>query len=304
MTVARAPGKAILLGEHFVVHGTGAILCAIDKYATVTVSPRDKGVYVKSRYGELEFHDTDLKGAPEHHRPFLNIATELGMKVDTIIDSQIPPGVGLGSSSSCCVAGAGAMLNSSRDGVIETALRAERSVFEGASGADTAVCTVGGIIEFRNGEHKVVESDPILLAIASTGRIHSTAKTVEAVRQYRERNPKEFESACKQVKGLVGDARNALDSKDLVSLGAHMWLNQELLKEIKVSDATIDKIVEAASRTSYGAKLTGAGAGGCVIALVDDSNCQRTLEAMRACGAEAFSVKTDMDGLRVGQTLS
>lgn len=299
--IATAPGKAILLGEHFVVYGTGAILCAIQKYTTVSVEMLEVGVQISSRYGSDKFSKgDDPKTVPEHHRPILQIANELGLGVDASIDSEIPPGVGLGSSSAYCVAGAGALLNQSREGVMDMALRAERSVFEGASGADTAVCLAGGVIEFSDQKYEsFTECGDIILAVASTGQEHSTSKTVDAVRRNKERDIGRFESTCEQVKGLVGDARSALNSKDLVSLGAHMSQNQKCLSSIGVSDAIIDKIVASAIKTSYGAKLTGAGAGGCVIALVDDSNKSRTLDAMKATGSDAFLVRIDNDGLRI-----
>lgn len=299
--VATAPGKAILLGEHFVVYGTGAILCAIQMYTTVSVTPLDAKVRISSRYGSDEFQlGTNLDQVPPHHRPVMHIADELGLTTDVNIDSEIPPGIGLGSSSACCVAAAGAMLGCKRDGVMDAALRAERRVFGGASGADTAVCLAGGIIEFgKSGSEQLGGGDEITLAVASTGGEHSTPMAVEAVRRTRERDAGGFEAACEQVRGLIGDARSALDSGDLVSLGAHMSQNQKLLAGIGVSDVAADKIVAASARTSYGAKITGAGAGGCVIALVDDSNESKTLDAMRAAGGEAFAVRVDHDGLRV-----
>lgn len=300
ITKATAPAKAILLGEHFVVYGTGAILCAVQKYTSVSVEARSTGVRVSSRYGCDEFASgDDPKNASRHHRPILQIANDLGRGADVTIDSEIPPGVGLGSSSACCVAGAGAMLNQNGQDVEDLALRAEKSVFDGVSGADTAACLRGGLIEFGARGARSFEHAGVSLVVALTGREHSTAETVAAVRQNKERDEDAFGAVCEQVGGLIGDARSALDASDLVSLGAHMSQNQKFLTDIGVSDPTIDRIVAAAQRTSYGAKLTGAGAGGCVIALVDDSNAAKTLGSVEDAGATAFRVETDCDGLRI-----
>lgn len=300
---ASAPGKVILLGEHFVVYGTNAILCAIQKRASVSVESHKDGVCVSSIYGTDVFSSSDdPKSASPHHRPILQIANEAHRTVSVSIESDIPPGVGLGSSSAYCVAAAGAILNQNDSGIIDVALRAERSVFASASGADTAVCHRGGIIEFTGKGHESFDGrTDIVLAVASTGRKHSTVKAVDAVRRNKEQNPEHFESVREQVVGLIGDARAALHSGDLVSLGVHMSENHKCLRDIGVSDAAVDKIVAAAAKTSYGAKLTGAGVGGCVIALVDDSNSAQTLDAMRSAGGDVFEVRVDSEGLRVSQ---
>lgn len=299
---ATAPGKAILLGEHFVMYGTDAILCAIQMRAGVSVSKRVSGVRVASTYGADEFADTDpIESAPPHHRPILYIAQEQKVSVDARIESAIPPGVGLGSSSACCVAAAGAILGDSGAGAVDAALRAERSVFAGASGADTAVCAVGGIIRFSRGTRKTLEAGcGIMLAVARTGREHSTAETAATVKRRREHDARLFESLCEQVGGLVHDAQSALRAGDLVSLGAHMSQNHKCLRSVGVSDLTMDRIVGAAAKTSYGAKLTGAGGGGCAIALVDKTNVSKTLDAMNEVGGDAFAITVDYDGLVVG----
>lgn len=303
MRAASAPGKAILLGEHFVVHGTGAILCAIGRRVRVTCSPRAGGaVRVRSAYGDAEAAASEaIASVAAHHRPVVQVAREAGGGLDVSVESDIPAGVGLGSSSACCVAAAGAMLGGAAPGApgaIAAALRAERTVFAAASGADTAACAAGGVIAFSRGSHEACEAPAqASLVVASTGRAHTTADVVAAVRRRAENDAAAFGALRERVAGLVGDARAALRSGDLVSLGRHMAENQECLARIGVSDAGLDRLVSAASAPSYGAKLTGAGRGGCVIALVDGSNSARTLEAVRGAGAEAFESEMGARGL-------
>jgi len=300
LRAASAPGKAILLGEHFVVHGTGALLCAIGRRVRVACSERAGGaVRVRSAYGDgVAAAPEAIASVPAHHRPIVQVAREAGGGLDVAVESDIPAGVGLGSSSACCVAAAGAILGVAAPGALAAALRAERTVFAGASGADTAACAAGGIIAFSGGSHEACEAPArASLVIASTGRAHTTADVVEAVRRRAGSDAARFGALCERVAGLVEDARAALRSGDLVSLGRHMAENQECLARIGVSDAGLDRLVRAASAPSYGAKLTGAGRGGCVIALVDASNAARTLGAVRAAGAEAFESEMGARGL-------
>lgn len=303
MRAASAPGKAILLGEHFVVHGTGALLCAIGRRARVTCSGGTAGaVRVRSAYGDEEVPAASaISSVTAHHRPVVQVAREAGGGLDVSVESDIPAGVGLGSSSACCVAAAGAILGGAAAGApaaIAAALRAERTVFAAASGADTAACAAGGVIAFSGGSHEACEAPPrASLVVASTGRAHTTADVVASVRRRAESDAARFGSLCERVAGLVDDARAALRSGDLVALGRHMAENQECLAGIGVSDAGLDRLVRAASATSYGAKLTGAGRGGCVIALVDASNAARTLKAVRGAGAEAFESEMGARGL-------
>lgn len=283
------------------MHGTGALLCAIGRRARVTCSAGAAGaVRVRSAYGDEEVPASrGLSSVSAHHRPVVQVAREAGGGLDVSVESDIPAGVGLGSSSACCVAAAGAILGADgAPGAIAAALRAERTVFAAASGADTAACAAGGVIAFSGGSHEACEAPArASLVVASTGRAHTTADVVAAVRRRAEADAARFGALCDRVAGLVDDARAALRSGDLVALGRHMAENQECLERIGVSDAGLDRLVRAASATSYGAKLTGAGRGGCVIALVDASNAARTLEAARGAGAGAFESEMGARGL-------
>jgi len=113
-SIASAPGKIILFGEHFVVHGTEAILAAIDKRVTVTSTfTENKTIKVNSELGTLDVPiSSSYKEAKSEFRPFVYLANKMinsnqnanGLEIE--IDSDIPVGVGLGSSSACCVAAA------------------------------------------------------------------------------------------------------------------------------------------------------------------------------------------------------
>jgi mevalonate kinase len=168
---ASAPGKVILFGEHFVVHGVKAILCAIDKRITVTAETIEENkILIKSNIAELKLEtNKEISEVNSPLKPFYYLANKLiknqntGIQIN--VESDIPLGVGLGSSSACCVAGAAAISRlfkrTSNEEVLELAIEAEKTIYENTSGADCTVCTYGGIMEYdkKNG-FKKIESEP------------------------------------------------------------------------------------------------------------------------------------------------
>ena len=163
---ATAPGKIILFGEHFVVHGTRAVVGAINKRVTITSEKNDTaGISISSSLGKATIPITEeVDTVEKKFRPFFFIAKEVindynfknGITID--IQSDIPIGAGLGSSSACCVAAAASVSNlfsrTDVSQVLDLAIDAERTIFPKTSGADCTVAALGGIIEYQK------ESDP------------------------------------------------------------------------------------------------------------------------------------------------
>ena len=157
-SVASAPAKIILFGEHFVVHGTKAILAAIDKRVTVTSSfTDDKTIKINSKLGMYETSTlSSYEEAKSEFRPFIYLANKIlesnqnvgGLEIT--INSDIPVGVGLGSSSACCVAAtasiSGLFHKLSHEEIINLAIDAEKTIFADTSGADSTVCTYLSLI--------------------------------------------------------------------------------------------------------------------------------------------------------------
>ncbi|MGY8729668.1 MAG: mevalonate kinase family protein [Nitrosopumilus sp.] len=155
---ASAPGKVILFGEHFVVYGVKAILCSINKRVTVTAEKTsERKIIINSEIGNLILEPNKLISEINSPlKPFYYLANKAiknqNTGIEIKINSEIPLGAGLGSSSACCVAGAAAIFklfeNVSKEKILELAIEAERTIFENTSGADCTVCTYGGIIQF------------------------------------------------------------------------------------------------------------------------------------------------------------
>jgi len=312
-SVASAPGKIILFGEHFVVYGIKAILCSIDKRITATSQFLDeKIVRVSSSLGESEIEYgalNNLENIPQKFmRPFFYIAKKAieenpTMKgIEVILESEIPAGVGLGSSSAACVA-ATASVNGlfnklSKDEIVKRAIQAERTIFEQNSGADSSVSTFGGLMSYdlKNGFQNILSRNDLSFIISNSAQIHDTQDVVRQVRNFKEKNEDIFKILCEQEIEIVNNATTALKENDLNKLGSLMLKNQELLKQIGISTEKIELLVKKAKQTSYGAKITGAGGGGCIISLVDDSNRKETLDNLGKI-SDSFLAKIDYNGL-------
>jgi len=311
-SIASAPGKVILFGEHFVVYGIKAILCSIDKRITVTSQIIDeKKIKIKSDIGNVEIK-TDSLSTPNDSmtvmKPFLYIAKKALEKsgrnvgIEIKIDSEIPAGIGLGSSSACCVAVTASVMGLfeklPKEEVLKIAIEAERTIFENTSGADCSVCTFGGLMEYdmKNGFKKINSKANFGLVIANSKQAHFTSEVVENVRRFRENNEDLFASFCDQESTIIQNALMSLEKNDLASLGLLMSKNQDLLERINISTEKLALLVREAKKTSFGAKITGAGGGGCIIALVDKSNLEKTISNLKG-HSECFSAKIDFNGL-------
>jgi mevalonate kinase len=312
-SVASAPGKVILFGEHFVVYGIKAILCSIDKRITATSQFLDeKVIRVSSSLGEAKMDLSSLNNLekiPQNFmKPFFYIvketidenASERGIEI--IIESEIPAGIGLGSSSAACVAVTasvnGLFNRLSKKDVVKKAIQAERTIFEQNSGADASVSTFGGLVSYdlKNDFQHIPSRNNLDFIISNSAQIHNTQDIVKQVREFKERKKEIFMKLCKQEIEIVKKAMTSLKDNNLNELGSLMLKNQELLKQIGISTEKIDLLVREAKKTAYGAKITGAGGGGCIISLVDNSNMRETLDNLRKI-SDCFLAKIDYNGL-------
>ena len=315
-SIASAPAKIILFGEHFVVHGTKAILAAIDKRVTVTTTfTEDNTVKINSELGTLSVPISSLykyKEVKNEFRPFVYLArkwkTSLGLGFDDgcipsgleiTVDSDIPIGVGLGSSSACCVAAAtsisGLFNELSSEEILKTSIEAEKTIFPDTSGADCTVCTYGGMIEYPSVE-KIDNTFDLNLLIANSMIPHNTKNSVEKVNKFKENDEDRFSQLCDLENGLIDEVIVAMKNNDATALGLKMSENQKYLEEIQVSNDTLRDMINSLNEISLGSKITGAGDGGCIIALVKDENVNK-VPALLGKDKECFSAKIDTKGV-------
>ena len=308
---ASAPGKIILFGEHFVVYGVKAILCAINKRISVTAEKiSENKILIESSVGNLvSVPNRPINEIDFELRPFYYLADMMIQKfneksgIKITIDSDIPLGVGLGSSSACCVAGAaaisGVFTKNSKEEILQMAIEAEKTIFPNTSGADCTVCIYGGLIQYdkQNGHSKIQSEPNFHLVIVNSKIEHSTKEVVSNVKEFKEKNEEEFSSICNEETNLIEDVLICLKNNDLKGIGKDMIKNQEYLETIGVSNEKLRNMIELATKFSFGAKLTGAGGGGCIFALTDKNNMEKTIQHLRENNYECFSTRIDFKGL-------
>jgi len=317
---ASAPAKVILLGEHFVVHGEPAIVLAIDRRATVTVEVRsDQKIFIKSEdIGISGFFMNDQfspqRGGEEAKRklePIYAVAREIIQKchlkngVNIKIESSIPIAAGLGSSAAVSVASAAALLslfdsNKSKDDIFKIAFNAEKIIHGTPSGVDPAISTYGGILRYRKSEpiRRLNIDVDLPLIIGDTKKERSTGNLVAKVNSLRRRYPLIIGKIIKAGGEIVKRSVKALREGDLKTLGELMNINHELLCALEVSCEELENLVHAARNAgALGAKLTGAGGGGCMIALVSPEKTEDVADAIREAGGEVLITRKTDDGV-------
>jgi len=316
----RAPGKAILFGEHFVVAGNAAIAMAVNLVNYVTASIRDD-LKVRINSAELGgagvFDDTGFSPEnPAVDRRLLEpvrLATEAGLKaidskvgLNVDVTTNVPISVGLGSSASVAVATIGAiscLLDRplGRERIRELASESERLLHGNPSGIDQTIVTNGGVIRFQRekGFMSLPTRDGFSILIGNTRVRRSTGAVVSRVLTFRDHNPARFSELADHVATIVDQAELALARGDLSDLGYLMNENQRLLVEVGASSVELDKLITVARDSgAFGAKLTGAGGGGCMIAVADERSRDRVTDALREHGAEVYDVSVDTIGLK------
>jgi mevalonate kinase len=302
---ASAPGKLILFGEHAVVFGEPALSTAINLRTEVFARPH--GVWL-----------VDGASLDEPRYRYVKAAVTRAAKGDPLwieVRSMIPVGSGLGSSAAVTVAALGAL--HAMEGTIDLAAVAreafeiEHEVQGRASPIDTTTSAAGGGVLVRKGAgpdllwtlrrdtrewslHRCV-LPPVTLVIGDTGIAAPTGPLVAGVKERVDGSARDAER-IREIGRITLDGLRALQKHDLELAGRLMNRNHELLNALGVGHPMIEKLVAAARPSSYGAKLTGAGGGGSIVALTDKP--EKTADAIRAAGGKAFSVTSEPTGLR------
>ncbi|MEM3617934.1 MAG: mevalonate kinase [Candidatus Bathyarchaeia archaeon] len=324
--IASAPAKIILFGEHFVVYGEPAIVLAIDKRAYARAELRkDKRLFLRSlnlnvagffENGNFKIEEGNPKEARMKLEPLkcavekvLEISGErVGLNIE--VNSTVPVAAGLGSSAAVAAAvtaAVGALLNvkMSREDIFRIAYKAEKIMHGTPSGVDPAISTFGGTLLFQidTGFKPLDVRADIPLVIGNTGVERSTRSQVTKVRSLKDRYPQIVEPMMRSAREIVLRAIEALKEGDLETLGELMNINHALLYGLGVSDESLEWLINAARKAgALGAKLTGAGGGGCMIALASKDRVENVLEAVQRAGGSAFIARKTDEGVRIEPT--
>lgn len=308
MTVS-APGKIIIIGEHFVVYGSYAIAAAISKRAWVTVtetSGKESIIISNDVKSKLSEHHGRFSAVKEVIRALFEKygQPENGIRMD--IQSDIPLGSGLGSSAAISVATAGAVSrfighDLPHEEIAKFAARGEKSVHGNPSGIDTAASLYGGMILFskKTGPQPIPLNRVIQLLVVYSGVRRNTSRLISKVGETKSKYPSTFEHLANASSFASLQLVDALSNGDLPYMGALMNFSQTTLSWIGVSTDNLDALVENVLHSDfcYGAKLTGAGGGGSIIALPVPGKAETLQQKILKRYKVAFLVSIPQQGL-------
>jgi len=322
VVTASAPAKVILFGEHFVVYGEPAVVLAIDKRAYASAQLRkDERIYIKSTNmgasgtfkGErFQVEKGGLK-ARLKLEPVKNAVQQVLERaqrkagVNVRVKSNIPVSAGLGSSAAVATSTVVAVSNLlglelSHDHIFRMAYESERLVHGTPSGIDPAISTYGGVLQFQRGKDFTplsVQTD-IPLVIGNTKVERSTGELVAMVRRIKGHYPSIIDPIIRTGGKIALDAVEALKRDDLQTVGELMNINHALLCAVGVSHEVLERLVYAARKgNALGAKLTGGGGGGCMIALAREDKMKQVMNSIERVGGTAFEARKTDEGAKI-----
>lgn len=300
-SVGTAPGKVILFGEHSVVYGWPAIALPLqDRQATATVEaaqPTEGITLVAADLGRCY----PLGEAPSDDPLALIVrcalealAVRFDPDLTVTIRSTIPIASGLGSGAAVSAAIVRALAvhfgrELTRQQVSELVYRTEVLHHGTPSGIDNTVVAFGQPVYFVKGQPPecLRVGQPLHLLVGDTGIPSPTKVAVADVRRGWKANRRRYERLFQAIGQTAHEARGAIESGDVDALGPLMDRNQAVLREMEVSSPELERLILAAKEAgALGAKLSGAGRGGNMIALVTQALAERVAAALRRAGAK------------------
>jgi hydroxymethylglutaryl-CoA reductase len=294
-------GKVILLGEHAVVYGSHAVAAPIPLAIEAKVEDAQDGVYlIIPRWGVEDRLEKGVTHKYSIYNSLDMILERLGLRdrdMKIMIFPHIPRAMGLGGSAALAVAIIRALSEHFKLGLTDAevnklAYESEKIVHGTPSGIDNTVATFGKFILYRKGDPPLLKeisiSQPLPIVIGLSGVEGLTLKMVSMVRESWKKNPQLYEKIFKQIDELALEAVEAIQAYDLEKLGYLMNINQGLLNALQVSCWELEEMAEIARKHgALGAKLTGGGGGGAIIALCPDQP-EQVIDALKKAGYQAF----------------
>lgn len=307
MTTATAPGKIILAGEHAVVYGRPAIAAPVWErlaQATITSGPVGAGCTITApdirRRFRLASAATNEPLAVVTRLTLTHLQSAPNPDWQIEVRSQLPIASGLGSGAALSTALVRAIYTHLGHApapaeVSALVYESERFYHGTPSGIDNTVIAYGMPVWFIKGQPPATfqAGQPLTLVIADSGVAAPTKETVGDVRQGWQREPARYERWFDEIGELVHATRQALETGELPGLGQLFDRNQALLAQLGVSSPRLEQLLAAARMAgAYGAKLSGGGRGGNVIALIDPPQATAVTNALLAAGARGVIVTT------------
>lgn len=289
MATGQGFGKVILFGEHFVVYGLPGIASALGNKTVAEVEPAEKTEIVDNR-PETPGYKVGKTEQQKESMDFIWKAMGIDPEKNSVkitLSGDLLATSGTGASAASCAAIARALnaqfnLGFDDEKINQVAYEGEKGYHGTPSGIDNSCATFGGLIWFKKnmeGEPNTIEKmsikQPIEIVEGNTGLTADTKEVIADVKKKMEEDPEEFKQIFSDYENLANEARKVLEAGDVEKVGQLMDRNQELLRKIGVSCDELEQLIKIAKDNSaLGAKLTGTGRGGYMIALTPGKGMQ------------------------------
>ena len=287
-------GKLILFGEHFVVYKVPALVGAVSAYTSCVCESRDEpGIEVLDNRPAVPGYKVEKKAEADEAldmvlRHFKIDPKERGLRFTFGGDLTCASGIGASAAQVVSMARAINIMDSlglSEDDINAAGYEGEKGYHGTPSGIDNTAATFGGVLRFQRTDDQPIFikkklSSPVRIVYASTGITSSTSKVVGDVRAKKEAEPEWFDNLLTRYVALVGKGEAAIDAGDLPALGILLNENHTLCQELTVSCKELDDLVTAARDAgALGAKMSGTGRGGLMLALTPTEESQNSVAA-------------------------
>jgi mevalonate kinase len=318
MIKVSAPGKLMLFGEHAVIHGKPCIVSAVDARMRVFLKKRkDNKIFLnipdlnlknyfisiddldKPTEKEVRFVLTAIKNFFEKYK------VKRGLEIET--KSEFSMEYGLGSSSAVTVATIKALseffeIKMGNKELFDLAYKTILDIQGVGSGFDVATAIYGGTLYFVTGGKLIekIKVKDIPLVIGYSGEKADTPSLVKMVNEKLKESPEKIKKIFDEIEKIVNLARIEIENKNWKEVGKLMNLNQDLLRKLGVSSKKLENLIKAALDSgAYGAKLSGAGGGDCMIAIADLKNRKSVEMAIEKAGGKIIKLKVPGEGVKI-----
>jgi mevalonate kinase len=301
MITASAPGKLMLFGEHAAVYGYPCIVTAVGERMTVAIEKTEDGIIIDApQVKNTVFVENaiDAVSSTFHIR-------HTGLHITT--SCMFSCKYGFGSSSAVTVAAIYALTSLfqkkiDKKQIFTLAYKTVLDVQKIGSGFDVAAATYGGTLFYGNKGETIeslkINNIPIIIGYSQVKA--DTVALIEEVRRKKEKEPEKVERIFQGISKIIPEARQKIEEGDWERVGTLMNFNQEYLRDLGVSTEKLEAMISASKKAgAWGAKLSGAGGGDCMIALTPNDKRKAVSDAITAAGGEVVDVSVNSEGVKI-----